>query len=191
MAFGDRKPPSKFRALNQAGTQHHERSEVNQASRRRWSEEDAPASYDQQLWSFALMFRDLAGRNGVYVDGRLPVVYVAIERTINWFDAKAGSRPFQRRGDGTIEMTYRQAYKYVDGQGRWAKVVEAAIDEFWTRAWDDDALHDFCDFEIFDQMMHVVCDRAYSRHLQSTHVKTTPEPVRWNRDGHRKRRITK
>lgn len=140
----------------------------------------------------ARLFRDLATKDGIYVDARLPVLYVSIERTLNWFHASTGDRSFRKKGDGTVELTYAQVYGYVPGaRGRWDLVVEAAIEEFWTRTWDHDALADFCDFETFEQMMYIVCDRAKSRHLKSQHVKKEPEPMVWNRDGHRRRRTGK
>lgn len=190
---GQRKPPSKLRGLSNVGADTHAKATENRESRaKRWDDTLAPPGYEQDIWQICLRFRDLATHADVYMRAGMPVMYHNISRTLDWFRVKDGSRAFMARGDGTIDMTYRQAYKYAaPPHGRWQQVVELAVEEFWSRTWSGDALADFCDFEIFEQMMHVVCDRAYSRHLKSAYVKPEPEPVPWNRDGHRKRRITK
>jgi hypothetical protein len=190
---GQRKPPSKLRGLSSVGAETHAKATENRENRaKRWDDSLAPPGYEQDVWQICLMFRDLATRADVYIRAGMPVMYHNVSRTLDWFRVKQGDRAFMARGDGTIDMTYRQVYKYAaPPRGRWQHVVEQAVDEFWTRVWSNDPLADFCDFETFEQMIYAVCDRAYSKHLAAQHNRTPPEPVTWNRDGHRKRRITK
>lgn len=153
----------------------------------------APAGYDQDYWGMAVLFRDRAMKD-VNLRVGPPVIYGEMRRVFEWFDLEHGSRAFQKRGDGTVEKTFGQMYR--DGKGSrqtWVQVGYAVIEEFWSRRWDDDALTWFCDKDVIERMATVVCERWLSQRMKARRAATPlpePEPLQWNREGHRKRRRT-
>lgn len=153
----------------------------------------APAGYDQDYWGMAVLFRDLAMKD-VNLRAGVPVIYGELRRAFEWFDLEHGTRAFQKRGDGTVEKTFADMYR--DASNRpvtWVQVGYSAIEEFWSRAWDDDALTWFCDKEVLEQMVNRVCERWLASRMRARRAgrKIEPKPLEWNREGHRKRRTGK
>lgn len=153
----------------------------------------APAGYDQDYWGMAVLFRDLAMKD-VNLRAGVPVIYGELRRIFEWFDLEHGSRPFQKRGDGFVEIKFGGMYR--DGAGKrltWVQVGYAIIREFWSRNWDDDALAYFTDKEIFERIAARVVERWLTER-QRAKLAARPQqeiqPMTWNREGHRRRRIT-
>lgn len=149
----------------------------------------APAGYDQEGWHLALLFRDLAEKDGVSLRAGVPVIYGELSRVFERFDLEHGSRAFQKRGDGHVERTFGQMYR--DEKNRpvpWLRVGEAVIREFWSRYWDADALTYFCDLDVFEEMATRVCERWLAQRMKAMRTtESAPEPMKWNREGHKRR----
>lgn len=150
----------------------------------------APAGYDSDYWGMAVLFRDLAMKDDINLRAGVPVIYGELRRMFEWFDLEHGSRAFQKRGDGEVELTYADMYR--DGDGKvlsWVAVGYAIIEEFWSRVWDDDALVYFCDMDILMSMAQRVCERWQASRFRASRIREPePEIMTWNREGHRRRR---
>ena len=169
--------------------------ESRPAPRKKWKEFDpayVPEGAQPDYWHLAILFRDLALKDDITLRGGVPIIYDAIRQAFARFDLENGSRPFQRRGDGTVELTFAQVYRDGEGDRRpWPQVGEAVVREFWRRQWDSDALDYFCDIEILSQMVTRVCERWLGQRLRAKAAaspRPTPEPMTWSREGHNKRR---
>jgi hypothetical protein len=182
-----------LRAREQAGGTGYGAGSARQTTRpARFDPAHVPDGAHPGYWHAAILFRDLALENGVSLRAGVPVIYAEIRRVFEWFDLEGGTRAFWQRGDGTVELTFAQVYR--DAAGRrlpWAEVGEAIIREFWNRQWDSSALEYFCDPDVLTEVARYACEEWQLLRLKTARRESpppAPQPVTWNRDGHRKRR---
>ena len=159
-------------------------------SRGSWDRARVPDGYHPAYWHLALLFQDLAMADGISLRAGVPVVYAEMRRAFAWFGLEGGTRAYQERGDGTVELTFAQVYR--DGAGRpltWQQAGEAIVQEFWTRQWDSGALECFCDPGVLTEVARAVFGRWHGQRITAELRSRAAHPAArtWNRDGQRRR----